>query len=63
MADLTTEEGRGAFSVSMEEMTCSWATALEEARRPASWAVYDRLISRGTVGVLVPSFAPGRRGG
>ncbi|WP_026622715.1 RES domain-containing protein (plasmid) [Ensifer sp. WSM1721] len=59
VADLTTEEGRSAFSVSMEEMACSWATALAEGRRPASWAICDRLSSRGTVGILVPSFAPG----
>ena len=59
VADLTREEGRRAFSVSMEEMACSWATALAEGRRPASWAIYDRLSSRGTAGILVPSFAPG----
>lgn len=58
VADLTTEEGRSAFSVPMEEMACSWATALAEGRPPASWAIYDRLSSRGTVGILVPSFAP-----
>ena len=43
----------------MEEMACSWATALAEGRRPASWAIYDRLDARGTAGILVPSFAPG----
>ncbi|WEX91562.1 RES family NAD+ phosphorylase (plasmid) [Sinorhizobium garamanticum] len=59
VADLTTEEGRDAYSVSMEEMACSWAMALAEGRRPASWAIYDRLILRGTAGILVPSFAPG----
>ncbi|WOS65826.1 RES family NAD+ phosphorylase [Sinorhizobium fredii] len=59
VVDLTTEEGRGVFSVSMEEMACSWATALAEGRRPGSWAIYDRLTTRGTVGILVPSFAPG----
>ncbi|AFL51405.1 RES domain-containing protein [Sinorhizobium fredii] len=56
--DLTTEEGRAAHSVSMEEMACSWATALAEGRRPASWSIYDRLDARGTAGILVPSFAP-----
>ena len=47
------------FPSLLEEMACSWATALAEGRPPASWAIYDRLRSRGTVGILVPSFAPG----
>lgn len=59
VADLTAEEGRAAYSVSMEEMACSWAMALAEGRRPASWAIYDRLILQGIAGILVPSFAPG----
>lgn len=59
VTDLTTEEGRSAFSVSMEEMACNWATDLAEGRRPVSWAIYDRLSSHGIAGILVPSFAPG----
>ncbi|CDM60916.1 MULTISPECIES: RES family NAD+ phosphorylase [Rhizobium] len=59
VADLTTEQGRREYSVSFDEMTCAWATALADARRPASWAIYDRLHGHGAAGILVPSFAPG----
>lgn len=59
VADLTSEAARAEHGVSMEEMACSWATALAEGRRPASWAIYDRLKGIGTAGVLVPSFTPG----
>jgi RES domain-containing protein len=63
IADLTTERGRAEHGVSLEEMACSWAGALAEGRRPASWAIYDRLHPRGTAGILVPSFAPGAEAG
>ncbi|WP_027998675.1 RES family NAD+ phosphorylase [Sinorhizobium arboris] len=63
IADLTTERGRAEHGVSLEEMACSWAGALAEGRRPASWAIYDRLHSRGAAGILVPSFAPGAEEG
>ncbi|CAN7584927.1 RES family NAD+ phosphorylase [Pararhizobium sp. LjRoot238] len=59
IADLTTGEGRGEFSVTIDEMACAWATALADGDRPASWSIYDRLKAQGIAGVLVPSFAPG----
>ncbi len=59
VADLTTEKGRAEYATSLEEMACSWASALAEGRRPASWAIYDRLYTHGIAGILVPSFAPG----
>lgn len=59
IVDLTTEEGRGGTSVTLEEMADAWADALAEGRRPRSWSVYDRLAQSGTAGILVPSFAPG----
>ncbi len=59
IADLTTEQGRGEFSVALEDMACAWAMALSEASRPASWAIHDRLRAEGIAGILVPSFAPG----
>ncbi|MFA6032686.1 MAG: RES family NAD+ phosphorylase [Myxococcota bacterium] len=58
IADLTTEEGRGAFSVSLDEMACAWATALSDAVRPPSWSIYDRLRPGNVAGIVVPSFAP-----
>ncbi|WP_082523482.1 RES family NAD+ phosphorylase [Ensifer sp. Root31] len=63
IADLTSDVGRAANSVSVEEMACSWATALSEGRRPPSWSIYDRLKARGTAGIIVPSFAPGSEEG
>lgn len=59
IADLTTEKEREQFSVSVDEMGCSWATALANGDRPASWSVYDRLKADRIVGIIVPSFAPG----
>lgn len=59
IADLTSEQGRGDFFVTLEDMACAWATALSDGRRPASWSIYDRLRRRGIAGILVPSFAPG----
>ncbi|WP_245462250.1 RES domain-containing protein, partial [Mesorhizobium sp. M7A.F.Ca.CA.001.11.2.1] len=59
IADLTTEERRGEFSVTLEEMACAWATALSNGERPASWSIYERLQPRNVAGIVVPSFAPG----
>lgn len=59
VADLTSEKGRNCVQVTTEGMTCAWASALAEGKRPASWAIYDRLFAGGTAGILVPSFAPG----
>lgn len=57
--DLTTERGRGAASVSASEMAGDWAWALAVGERPASWAIYDRLVSQGAAGIVVPSYAVG----
>ncbi|TPK61512.1 hypothetical protein FJ930_27700 [Mesorhizobium sp. B2-4-15] len=59
IVDLTTEKGRGEASVTLDEMSCAWATTLSDGKRPASWGVHDRLLSQGIAGILVQSFAPG----
>lgn len=59
VADLTTEQGRAAYSIELDEMACAWATALADGDRPASWSVHDRLKAQGFAGICVPSFAPG----
>lgn len=59
VVDLTTEQGRRAVSVSLDEIACAWAWALASGQRPVSWSIYDRLAASGTAGILVPSFAPG----
>ncbi|MBZ9701638.1 MULTISPECIES: RES family NAD+ phosphorylase [unclassified Mesorhizobium] len=58
IVDLTTDEAREEFSVTLEDMACPWATVLSDGERPASWSVYDRLRPRSIVGIVVPSFAP-----
>ncbi|RUX44281.1 hypothetical protein EOA22_35785, partial [Mesorhizobium sp. M7A.F.Ca.US.014.04.1.1] len=55
IADLTMEERRGEFSVTLEEMACAWATALSNGERPASWSIYERLQPRNVAGIVVPS--------
>jgi RES domain-containing protein len=59
VVDLTTEQGRGAAAVSLDDMACAWALALASSARPASWSIYDQLVARGVAGILLPSFAPG----
>ena len=59
IADLTGGEGRQSHGVGLDEMACAWADALAGNRRPASWAIHDRLRAQGVAGILVPSFAPG----
>lgn len=57
--DLTTEQGRAAASVSTSDMACDWAWTLALGDRPVSWSIYDRLVSQGAAGIVVPSYAPG----
>jgi RES domain-containing protein len=59
VADLCTERGRELHSVSMDVMSCAWASSLADGARPASWAIHDRLVANGLAGILVPGFAPG----
>lgn len=59
VADLTTAQGRETYSTGLDEMSCAWASALADGRRPVSWSIYDRLRRQGLAGILVPSFAPG----
>ena len=59
VVDLTTEQGRGDVSVSMDEMRCAWASVLAGGKRPISWSIYDRLVTQGVAGILVPSYASG----
>jgi RES domain-containing protein len=59
--DLTTEPGRGAVSVRLSELQCSWAEDVAAGKEPASWKVTARLMEDGASGILVPSFARGAR--
>jgi RES domain-containing protein len=59
IVDLRTADGQEAASVNRDDMVCAWMDCLAEGKRPPSWALYERLVRRGTAGILVPSFAPG----
>jgi RES domain-containing protein len=56
IADLTDENECRQLGIGLDIMGAAWATALSENRRPASWAIYDKLSSS-FAGILVPSFA------
>jgi RES domain-containing protein len=59
IVDLRTEQGQEAAGITRGDMACAWMDFLAEGRRPPSWAIYERLVRRGTAGILAPSFAPG----
>ena len=61
IVDLTTDEGRSAAGVSLDDMACAWALDAAERRKPASWKVAQDLIASGAAGIVAPSFARGTR--
>lgn len=63
IVDLTTDEGRSAAEVSLDDMACAWAFDAAEKRKPASWELAQALIARGAAGIVAPSFARGARPG
>jgi len=60
MIDLTSDEARARAGIALVTMASAWFFDLSEARRPASWTVYDRL-HQSAAGILVPSFAVNAR--
>lgn len=58
VVDLTSEGARKIAGIEMEAMACPWFEDISEGKRPASWAIYDRL-NKTAAGLLVPSFAFG----
>lgn len=61
VVDLRDDNGRKAKGVALAALACAWADDVANGRYPASWRIADRLISQGSAGVLVPSFAIGAR--
>jgi hypothetical protein len=47
VVDLGTEEGRRAADVELEDLACAWALDRASRRKPASWAIAERLIKAG----------------
>lgn len=54
---------RDASGADLAAMGCPWALDRAEGRKPASWAIAQRLIAEGASGILVPSFANRARPG
>ncbi|WP_421990774.1 RES family NAD+ phosphorylase [Roseococcus sp.] len=54
---------RDASGADLAAMGCPWALDRAEGRKPASWAIAQRLIAEGVSGILVPSFANHARPG
>jgi RES domain-containing protein len=63
VVDLRTHEGRRAADVELDDLACAWPLDRASRRKPASWAIAERLIKAGAAGILVPSFAVGARPG
>ncbi|MEQ1951353.1 RES family NAD+ phosphorylase [Mesorhizobium yinganensis] len=61
IVDLTSDDGRNAAGVSLEDMACAWAFDAVERRKPASWNLARELIGTGAAGIVAPSFARGTR--
>jgi RES domain-containing protein len=61
IVDLSSPEARAAAGVPMSELDCPWLLDMAEGRRPASWALHERLVRAGAAGLLVPSLAVGAR--
>jgi RES domain-containing protein len=59
VVDLRTEDDRRVAAIQLAELNCPWAYDLANGREPASWKVANKLISVGSAGMLVPSFANG----
>ena len=63
VVDLRSDADRAAAGVAYGDLACAWAYDITLRRKPASWAVAERLIKAGASGMLVPSFAVGARPG
>ncbi len=59
VVDLRNDAGRKANGVTVTELRCAWFDDLANRRKPASWHIAERLIAKGSAGILVPSFARG----
>lgn len=60
VADLSTEAGCRINKVFYRDLGSPWFLDMSEGRRPASWAIHDRLHGQ-FAGVIVPSFAVGAK--
>lgn len=61
VVDLRSNAGRASAGVDLDHLACAWFEDRLHRRKPASWAVAERLIGEDASGILVPSFANGAR--
>ena len=59
IADLRDDAGRAAHGVTLDELSCDWASYLSRRETPPSHDVVRRLLGEGHAGILAPSFANG----
>jgi len=59
IADLSSDAGRSAHGVTLEDIACPWLAHLRKGSDAPSWRAADRLKAGGFVGLLAPSFASG----
>lgn len=55
--DLTDPDQRSAVGISLSDMGCAWEFLLATGKKPPTWLLAERLISRSYAGILAPSFA------
>jgi RES domain-containing protein len=59
VANLTSPVERSRLQASVADLACAWKLLAHEGKEVPSWALADRLVAAGHVGIRVRSFAPG----
>jgi RES domain-containing protein len=57
--DLTDPETRQSVDTDVSDLGCPWEDMNDHGVVPPSWELAERLISAGSAGIIVPSFASG----
>jgi len=59
--DLTDDTIRARHRVTDDDLNCAWKDLSTRKIMPPSWVMMKRLVSEGVAGIVVQSFALGRR--
>jgi RES domain-containing protein len=57
--DLTDAEILAALGITPADLACPWKDLSTRGIKPPTWQITERLVTSGTAGVIVPSFAKG----
>ena len=57
--DLTNRETIAAHGIAEADLACAWKDLSTRGIKPPSWAITERLLTEGTAGIIVPSYAKG----